>query len=157
TVVIYRSKPASEEKKGAPPPSEAPRRFLADLSIIDVATGRIQRIAPRAATQGYFLSPDGTRLAFLVSKGRKTPSSINADHDLVVYDLSTGASKVLVTGVQQGFGTGVSWSPDGKSIAYFSGLGYDTADCYVVAATGGEARKIEAPKDLYRSDFLAPL
>jgi len=157
TVVVYRSKPASEEKKGAAPPSEAPRRFLADLSIIDVATGRIQRIAPRAATQGYFLSPDGTRLAFLDSKGRKTPSSVNADHDLVVSDLSTGASKVLVTGVQQGFGTGVSWSPDGESLAYFSGLGYETADCYVVAAAGGDARKLEAPKELYRSDFLAPL
>ncbi|HEY7114360.1 MAG TPA: prolyl oligopeptidase family serine peptidase [Thermoanaerobaculia bacterium] len=157
TVAIYRSKPASKEMKGAPPPSEAPRRLLADLSIIDVATGRIQRIAPREATQGSFLSPDGTRLAFLVSRGRKTPSSVNADHDLVVYDLSAGSSKVLVTGVQQGFGTGVSWSPDGRSLAYFSGLGYETADCYVVASAGGEARKLEAPKELYRSDYLPPL
>ena len=159
TVVVYRSKPPSppEDKKGAPPPSEVPRRLLADLSLIDVASGRVQRIAPRTGVQAYLVSPDGARLAFLASKGRRSPSSINSDNDLVVYDFSTGASKVLVTGVQQGFGTGLSWSPDGKSLAYFSGLGYDTADCYVVSTADGAPRKLEAPKELYRSDFLAPL
>lgn len=157
TVVIYRSKPASEEKKGASEPSDVPRRLLADLAIVDVATGRAQRIAPRAATLGVFMSPDGARLAYLVSRGRRSPSSVNADNDLVIHDLSTGASKVLVGGVQQGFGTGVSWSPDGQSLAYFSGLGYETADCYVVSVGGGDPRKLEAPKELYRSDYLAPL
>jgi dipeptidyl aminopeptidase/acylaminoacyl peptidase len=157
TVVVYRSKPASEEKKGAPEPSDVPRRLLADLAIVDVATGRIRRIAPRAATLGALVSPDGALLAYLVSRGRRSPTSVNADSDLVLYDLSTGASKVLVTGVQQGFGTAVSWSPDGKSLAYFSGLGYETADCYVVSIAGGAPRKLEAPKELFRSDFLAPL
>jgi dipeptidyl aminopeptidase/acylaminoacyl peptidase len=156
TVVVYRSRPRAADGKETPPEGALPR-LLVDLSVVDVATGEIRRIAPRASALGAFLSPDGSRLAYLVYRRRKNPNSVGAECDLLLFDFASGATRTLVAGVEQGFGTAVSWSPDGTRLAYFSGPGYRAADCYVVAVADGSPRKVDGAKDGFLSDFLAPL
>ena len=157
TVVVYRSRPASGDKREAARQDASPKRLLTDLSIVDVVTGQVRRIAPRTASLGAFLSPDGSRVAYLVYRGKKTANSVQAECDLLAYDLASGATQTIATGIEQGFGTGVSWSPDGSRLAYFSGPGYRTADAWVVSSKEGAPRKIEGPKDGFVADFLAPL
>jgi dipeptidyl aminopeptidase/acylaminoacyl peptidase len=167
TVVVYRSKRESGEKKADSSLSGLPLKTnLGDLSEIDVGTGKVRRLRSRVHVTGSWISPDGSRVAYLEMKGRRSVQAIAWLYDLVVYDLATSASRVAAADIEQGFGTGVSWSPDGQRLAYYSGPAYRPAECFVVPAAGGSPRKLEraetagaAPTgaSLQASDFLAPL
>ena len=78
-------------------------------------------------------SPEGTTLAVTDrSKG-------NSGLDLV--DLSKGGRRALITPVPE-MVTRPRFSPDGKWIAYAKTVSLQTDDLYVVAATGGQPRRI---------------
>ena len=167
TVAVYRSQRKDSEKKAESALSFLPLKSnLVDLAEVEVATGRVRRIKPRTYCAGFWVSPDGSRLAYLEMKGRRSAAALAWIYDLVVYDLTTGRSHVAAAEIQQAFGTSVSWSPDGRRLAYFSGESYQPAECFVVAADEGPPRKLEhAKEDAFTvsghasssSDFLPPL
>ena len=118
----------------------------ADLAIFDVGTGNTRRLVTGQKPAGFWLSPDGTRLACLINRGFPSQQSQQQLFDLEIVPLAGGAPKTLATRISQIFGTSAGWSPDGKSLAYLSNgdaLSYLAAkgECYVVSAAGGPSRR----------------
>ena len=178
TVVVYRSPGISRQEPGTPADSTleglADNAWLGDLALIDVGTGKARPLAHRARSTCYLISPDGAELAYLDSRGRVIEGDENITayytraFNLVVVSIATGRSRVVAGDVRQWDGVSLSWSPDGKWLAYISGvatvpnayrLGYeDRGDLYVVPSAGGSHRKFTgAPDNLFANDRFSPL
>jgi dipeptidyl aminopeptidase/acylaminoacyl peptidase len=178
TVVVYRSPGATQQAAGVPMDSTPPRlvdnAWLGDLALVDVGTGRTRILARQVRSTCYLFSPDGSEIAYLDSTGRMTGGneSIAAYYtrafNIVVVSIATARSRVLSRDVRQWLGTSLSWSPDGKWLAYISGsatipntyrFGYAVrGDLYVVPSAGGQSRKFAgAPDNLFENDEFGPL
>lgn len=116
---------------------------MAQLWTWSIATGSEKRI-----TNGDFSvsdarwSPDGSRIAFTAAP---TPRLDDTDlRSLYLLDVASGRVRKLVESAGA-TGTG-RWSPDGKWVAYVAsrGAGPFQTSLYVVAADGGQPRKLTA-------------
>ena len=90
----------------------------------------------------YDWSPDGTRFVTTAAHG-------NGDNNWYIAEIYTvnaggGAMKSIYKPTLQV--ANPAWSPDGKSVAFISGLMSDEpsvgGDIYMVSAEGGEARNV---------------
>src|SRR5262249_46890611 len=117
------------------------------LQLFDIATKKADRLTSGAFDEeSPAWSPDGTQIAFIRRHGDgdvdKAPN-----HDLFVIESRAGArEKRLTTTIADESGR-LSWSPDGRSIAYLLGdeLKYSAYDQYrlaVIPAAGGEYRTL---------------
>jgi dipeptidyl aminopeptidase/acylaminoacyl peptidase len=81
-------------------------------------------------------SPDGTKLAYTANAGAK-------GFAVHVIDVTTGAKRALTDGARDDLQP--QWSPDGTLILFWSRRDdvRTNADLYVVAATGGDATRLE--------------
>ena len=81
-------------------------------------------------------SPDGTKLAYIANSGAK-------GFAVHVIDVTTGAKRALTDGARDDFQP--QWSPDGTLLLFWSRRDdvRTNADLYVVAATGGDATRLE--------------
>jgi dipeptidyl aminopeptidase/acylaminoacyl peptidase len=81
-------------------------------------------------------SPDGTKLAYIANSGAK-------GFAVHVIDVTTGAKRALTDGARDDFQP--QWSPDGTLVLFWSRRDdvRTNADLYVVAATGGDATRLE--------------
>jgi dipeptidyl aminopeptidase/acylaminoacyl peptidase len=144
TVVLFTSKAsnsAGSEKEKARPKTN----FIAyawDFAVVDLETRETKRVASRIVTDGYWLSPDGTNLAALIYKGRQSHENLQSLFDLVVISLVNGQSKTLVTDFGTDVLSPVSWSPDGKFVAYMTVGPTVKNNCWVVPVSGGEPRNV---------------
>jgi hypothetical protein len=69
TAVVYRPPSTlGQAKPGAEPPAWI-NASLADLALIDVETGTVDRIVKQNRPRGYWISPDGSSVAFTTLKG----------------------------------------------------------------------------------------
>lgn len=97
-------------------------------------TGGISPAADVGAEEEFVWSPDGGRIAFVARAGRESRIRVAAldpatGRTIAVSDVTTGDSDRSPT-----------WSPDGRYLAFSSGV-HDGADIYVVRADGsGVAR-----------------
>lgn len=105
---------------------------LADLALVDVATGRVTRVARHVRPMMYRFSPDG-RSVLLSSR-----HPYDARGQLVwglyattVLD-TAGRTRLALPPATQEYGLGASWSPDGRYVAYTDG-----GALRVVAVDGG--------------------
>ena len=127
------------------------------LYIFDVNTKKTDTL-----TKGNFdesgpaWSPDGTKLAF--ASNRSADKEKNENSDIWVMDAKPGAPmKQLSTWA--GTDRSPKWSPDGKSIAYFSSSSnlnftmYGQNTIAVVAATGGQPTALAGNLDRPASDL----
>lgn len=113
------------------------------LAIIDAAGGKLNQLSPPDMYVYEFdWSPESTRFVTTAAHG-------NGDNNWYIAEIYTvGASggdmKSIYKPTLQV--ADPAWSPDGKSIAFISGLMSDEpsvgGDIYVVAAEGGEARNV---------------
>jgi dipeptidyl aminopeptidase/acylaminoacyl peptidase len=154
TVVIYSGGSPFSTPYESDLGSEEWRR---NLTIVDVQTGKIDRLVVGFQPMGYRWSPDGTKIAFMSRvepKGQE--NGIEWLADLVMVDLSDRLPHMLAHAIKTFSGGNFSWSPDNKWIAYttsyFENNGGLAGKCFVVAAAGGEPRDL-APSS--QPDFMS--
>src|SRR4051794_21199441 len=99
------------------------------LTVADYAT------MPQLATPRW--SPDGKRIAYVLTKADLARSAYDADVWIVDAD---GAHDRQLTRSPSGE-TRPQWSPDGKQLAFLSDRGGRNA-IYVIDVDGGEARQL---------------
>ena len=144
TLVIFRSppEPPKEESLKAGQGGFA-QQFLCDLAVIEVASGKARILARHVHPAATRLSPDGRRLAYMDARALGPANFVGASHAIVVLDLATGSSRDVVLGVLQVFPGAMSWSPDGRWLAYTAATPRDApagriADVMGAMGTGGE-------------------
>jgi dipeptidyl aminopeptidase/acylaminoacyl peptidase len=144
SVVLFSSK-ASEEadkerERGRTDDNLA--ALATDLVVVDLEIKKTRRIASRIPTEDYWVSPDGTNLAVLIHKGRQSHQNLQAFFDIAVISLVNGTSRILVSNFGSDILIPVSWSPDGKLLAYMTIGPAVKNDCWVVPVSGGEPRNV---------------
>jgi dipeptidyl aminopeptidase/acylaminoacyl peptidase len=101
-----------------------------------------QHVAKLRIVTAAVISPDGTQVAYLLSVPRQLPREKDGPSwsELHVVD-TKGNSTPFITGeVRIG---DISWTPDGKSIAYLAKRDKDETRClYTIGGKGGESKRI---------------
>src|SRR5262245_923822 len=162
TVVIQSSLPADKQPRDSAQPTEPEHptwmnRYMGDLVLIDVATAAVKRLAREVKPLGYWISPSGTYLAYTNWKSVE-PNSQQPLYDLVLVSLRDDRTQVLVSNLKQEYGISVSWSPDGKLLAYTTAGPKTQGDCVIVSTEGDEPRNVtETPHPTFADDHRAPL
>jgi dipeptidyl aminopeptidase/acylaminoacyl peptidase len=127
---------------------------LADLTLIDVPSGRSRPIARRARAMGYRFAPTGDRVAFTTRQpDAGTGMLVYNRYDLWVADTAGGPVRILVPRTVQEYGLGFSWSPNGELIAYAS----EGAVNVVRAADGAPQRRFTQDSLSLGHDYRPPL
>ena len=142
TVVLFRSKTTNSAHNEKEKPSTDVAANAADLAVVDLETKKTKYIASRVIGEGYWLSPDGTNVAVLNFKRRVSQSNLQSLFDLLVISLVDGRSRTLVTDFGSDVLIPVSWSPDGKFLAYMTAGPTANNDCWIVPSSGGAPRNV---------------
>jgi dipeptidyl aminopeptidase/acylaminoacyl peptidase len=157
-------KTTGEQKKTAPPIVVDRYHFKEDVSgylrnerthlyLFDVAAKKADILTPGTFNEELPVwSPDGTRIAFVTKRGTGDLDR-NDNTDVYVVDATIGAEPRQLTTSPASDGNGrVSWSPDGKQIAYLTGeevkySAYNQNKLAVIAAGGGQPRLLAESLD----------
>jgi dipeptidyl aminopeptidase/acylaminoacyl peptidase len=142
TVVLLKSKAANRAQNQKEVVSNNPLAYAADLAVVDLGTNQTEYIASRVVTDNYCLSPDGTNVAILNFKRRESNSNLQSLFDLLVVSLADGRARTLVKDFGSDILIPVSWSPDGKYLAYRTSGPTAKSNCWVVPLAGGEPRNV---------------
>jgi len=150
TVVIYSASKAASQSNSVKPEttsSQTPpwsfKRYLADLAMIDIDSGRVKRVVQRSLITRYWLSPDGSSVAYTTPKKFEAAGLQQILFDLTIYSFSEGQSHVVAPNIQLDYdGSSVSWSPDGKLLSYRTAGQLAKGDVFVVSAMGTERRNL---------------
>ena len=118
------------------------RGLFADLAVVDVTTGVVERIVERQQILLYSLSPDERFVAYAIGAGSE-PNTQQALFDLILYELATGASTRLADDVRLRYGIEWSWSPDGSRLAYTRSGQMAEGEYVVVSIPGGDVHPLE--------------
>ena len=115
------------------------------LALVDVATGKLRQISPADMyVYEYAWSPDGKRFVVTAAHG-------NGDNNWYIAQIYTltaagGDMKSIYTPPIDSQIAMPAWSPDGKSVAFISGIMSDEpavgGDIFVVPAEGGAAKNV---------------
>jgi Tol biopolymer transport system component len=120
-----------------------------DLFIVDAAGGTPRRLTrtPRALETAPVWSPDGSQIAFARSSSFSAYTGKAAI--LVINRDGSGESVLLEHKLYSETSYGLSWSPDGRNIAFETG----EFDCTVVATlqTTGPVRRLTSCTGLFRA------
>jgi dipeptidyl aminopeptidase/acylaminoacyl peptidase len=159
TILLYQS---SGSAAGKQTPSSDPwnlDRHLRDLAVIDLASGTATTLVRGEKIASFFVSPDGSRIAYTVPKRFEKPGSQQILFDLVTKTLGTDEERVVASDVRFEYNGGsFSWSPDGMHLAYRTGGPEEKIrDCFLVDVDGGKVRNISALSSLPPHTSTAPL
>jgi dipeptidyl aminopeptidase/acylaminoacyl peptidase len=115
------------------------------LALVDVATAKLRQISPDDMyVYEYDWSPDGRRFVTTAAHG-------NGDNNWYIAQIYTleaagGPMQSIYKPPVDSQIANPGWSPDGKSVAFISGLMSDEpavgGDIFVIPAQGGEARNL---------------
>ncbi len=133
-------------------PEQIDDLFLTDLALIDIQTSKLTRIAVNVRVRSFWLSPDGARVAFTTPIGTRTGDSGRRLFDIYVKNLASASAEEptrVAHEVQMAiYGSTVSWSPAGDTLAVGIGEGLHTeagrnttGDCLLIDVNSGQTRK----------------
>jgi Tol biopolymer transport system component len=94
-----------------------------------------ERLTRDLRPRGYWISPDGSRVAYTTLKGDESWEIL---FDLCVRSLKDGSTRVVAPGLSFEYGITVSWSPDGTRLAFLTGGMKAGGECFLVDASGGD-------------------
>src|SRR4051812_36939367 len=157
------NKKDADKKKTTPPIVIDRYHFKQDVSgyqrgerthlyLFDVAAKKAEILTPGTFDdENPAWSPDSAQIAF-VSKRGTGDLDRNDNSDVFVVDARAGAQPRQLTTSAASDGGRVSWSPDGKQIAYFTGdeikyYAYRQNKLALVPAAGGEPRILTGSLD----------
>lgn len=129
--------------------------FAVAAAQADILTAH--RVAELRAVTAAEISPDGTKIAYVLAVPRKPGVDEDGGSwtELHVVDIASGVSRPYVTG--KGNVSSPRWTADGSSIAFLQKRSDDKATAlYVIALAGGEARRAEATEDSIAAFDLNP-
>jgi dipeptidyl aminopeptidase/acylaminoacyl peptidase len=159
TVTVIKSDPASSTQAATRPTKPVKdeqwmNRYNGDLAVIDITSGKINRIATGTRPLGYWFSPNGDSIVYTDWKGMEENSQ-QPVYDIDIFSITSGKSRVLVPKTEEDYGQSVSWSPDGKSLAYLTSKG----DCFLVSLEGGDPVDLSTDSNhpKFNDDHRAPL
>ena len=149
--LIYRSPIVSKQDDCVEDPeentldAEVTNVYLADLALINVSDGNVERVVCRQKVTGYWLSPDSTKVAFIVLK--------EDSYDIAVISLSDCCPHVIASDVQNEHKFSVSWAPEGDLLSYTS-----EGDCFIASVEGEGPQNLTAASQLsFGNTYRAPL
>lgn len=135
--------PPSGSSAGGQAPAAAGRRIdpmSAELAVVDIEDGSVERIGAYAQIRDYAFSPDRRHVAYTVMTGIE-PNSQQPLFDLMLHSFADGGSSVLAGQVRLAYGIEWNWSPDGTRLAYIESGQRGAGDIVVLPVSGdGEAR-----------------
>ena len=99
---------------------QPPKYSIADLAIVSASTGEARGLLEAAPVSAATLSPDGKNVYYLQWQPGREFGAFIARHNLVVLTLASGKRRVVAAGLNLRDAGALSWSPDSRSIAYFS-------------------------------------
>lgn len=128
-----------------------------DFGAIEVSTGRVTRLVTGSRIASYWRSPDGRWLALAADPVNLTKDAFSYRWNLDVVDLATGKVRTLFT-MNQAHGESLRWSPDSRSIAYFSGpREYSSASAFVIHVESGEPLRFAGAADFGTLGWHVPV
>lgn len=140
--------------------------MAADVALMDVATGAVQRLTQGDSVRWAEPSPDGTRVAYTAARGVRS-RGYGLLYDIVVVDIRTGASRILLSSCTlagpEGEKFSAAWSPDSRRLAFIIEGDHPadqldaTTGRLVIAAADGPAstRVVDGPSPI--SESVAPV
>ncbi|WP_202841066.1 S9 family peptidase [Luteimonas saliphila] len=125
----------SEQSAGYGTGTQNIGQLSSDVALVDVATGKVDRIARGVSLQKAVFSPDGRHVAFSESTGDNVPGTHIQRFSLKLFTLAGGRLQTLVSSDELGhWGRDFSWSPDSRMLAYR--LGHDSGEVYLTSLDG---------------------
>ena len=143
TVTVYSSPAAEKKLPGAQPEKRIEtqswmERYRGDLALIDVNTGKVDRLVTEIKPLGYWISPNGKYLAYMAWSGIEENSQ-QPLYELSLFSLSDRKSRALAPKLKQEYGISVSWSPNSSFLAYTTS---ENGDCFMVSVDGGSPKNL---------------
>jgi dipeptidyl aminopeptidase/acylaminoacyl peptidase len=166
TVTVYQFSPSSvasnpQNQEPTPQQSSDSNLFLGDLAVVDVSSGKLDRVAVGFRPCWYAVSPSGANLAFVTAGGSLPGHRSRRQFDVLVASLNAGSSiRVLAKNVETPalLFHEISWSPDGKSLSYVETENGRLGECYIVDLESGEPHKAtDDPHPSFYNGYRAPL
>jgi dipeptidyl aminopeptidase/acylaminoacyl peptidase len=112
----------SESRPGGYDAERAPQtfyasldRYVADLAMINISTGKVRRIARKRRLGSYALSPSGNEVAFIETRRMRDDNSTAEITELFLCRVDQNTCQNLASGTDL---RQFSFSPDGKFLAY---------------------------------------
>src|SRR5690606_34766654 len=107
----------------------------ADLALISVTDGRVDRIVPAVTVTKTAFSPDGRHVAFSAMSGDNVEGTHIQRYALRVFSLENRKLQTLLPPGEIGrWGYDFSWSPDSRWLAYR--MGHDSGEVYLASLDG---------------------
>ncbi|MFC1713811.1 prolyl oligopeptidase family serine peptidase, partial [Candidatus Poribacteria bacterium] len=117
-------------------------RYLADIAVITMATGKTRRLTSELRPLGFDVSPDGKYVASLSFAGMESPKAQQPLYDLYLVPLQGEPPRRLAQDVRQDYGVSISWSPDSSYLAYRTHGQLARGDVFVVSIPNGSLQNL---------------
>jgi len=129
----------------------------ADIALIDLETGNINRVAKSVLSYGYWISPDGRYVAYM--KWQKTlPNTQQSIFSLELVNIESPEShKILVSDIPQQYGISASWSPDSQMLSYTTYGQTADGECYLVSIDGNQRKLTDNKHSAFGAAYRSPL
>ena len=132
TVVVYKPpvRPAADSGTSDPWDLDFDRR---DLTLVDIRNGNATPLVRDQRITSFFLSPDGSRVAYSIPMRFERAGSQQKLFDLAVTGIGSGEPRIVASEIRLGSaGDTFRWSPDGQKISFrTAGVEEKISDSYV--------------------------